>query len=110
MNRRQFDDGFAQRLFPFEMNLFEFGIGRREAALGADFERVFAINQRSTGGPTVMLLRIVESIEISAYLVADSSVVESYLMPRSRIGRPYLVSPICKKGASVELQSGLPCG
>ena len=47
------------------------------------------------GGPTVTFDRIVESSDRSAYFAPSSSVVLSKRMPRSRIGRPYLVSPIC---------------
>jgi len=53
---------------------------------------------------------MVESSESSAYLAASSSVVRWKRMPRSRIGRPYLVSPICRYGESSLAWSGLPCG
>ena len=48
------------------------------------------------GGPTVTFERMVESSESKAYLAASSSVVFSNRMPRSRMGRPYFVSPICR--------------
>ena len=62
------------------------------------------------GGPTVTFERIVESSESSAYFAASSSVVCSKRMPRSRIGRPYFVSPICRYGESSLACSGLPWG
>src|SRR6059058_851263 len=52
----------------------------------------------SIGGPTVTLERIVESRDSSAYFAASSSVVLSKRTPRSRMGRPYFVSPIWRYG------------
>ena len=37
-------------------------------------------------------------------------VVRSYRTPRSRIGRPYLTSPICRNGESSVARSGFPWG
>src|SRR5579859_878939 len=50
---------------------------------------------RSMGRPTEMLLRMVESKEISAHLAASRYGV-ALLSTRSRMGLPYLLSPIWK--------------
>src|ERR1700721_1110705 len=55
----------------------------------------FLYNNRSKGGPTVTLERMVASRERRAYFAATSREVVDW-MPRSRIGRPYLHSPRCK--------------
>ena len=48
---------------------------------------------------TERLLRMVESKDTSTHLAASSSVVVASIT-RSRIGLPYLVSPVCKNGVS----------
>ena len=45
------------------------------------------------GGPTLALLRIVESMETSAQRAATSRLTPGWMM-RSRIGFPYFSSPI----------------
>ena len=46
-------------------------------------------------GPTAALLRMVESMETKAHISAASNGMVRSMM-RSRIGRPYLTSPICR--------------
>ncbi len=53
----------------------------------------------SMGKPTARFDRIVEVNEIRATLTASSSGV-SKVTTRSRIGLPYLCSPICRYGVS----------
>src|ERR1700687_2559295 len=53
---------------------------------------------------------MVESSESSAYFAASSRVVRWKRMPRSRMGRPYLVSPIWRYGEASLACSGVPRG
>lgn len=64
---------------------------------------------RSSGGPTEMLERMVESSETSAQRAASSRLV-SPRITRSRIGLPYFSSPICRYGVSGEEAMQLPSG
>ena len=48
------------------------------------------------GRPTERLERMVESKLTSVHLVASGSCVVSYLITRSMMGLPYLLSPIWK--------------
>jgi len=61
------------------------------------------------GRPTDRLERMVESNEISVHLMACASGVR-WLMTRSRMGLPYLDSPICRYGVSGVASMKLPCG
>jgi len=54
---------------------------------------------RSIGSPTARFDRIVDVNEISATLTA-SAIGVSKLITRSRMGLPYLCSPICRYGVS----------
>ena len=54
------------------------------------------------GGPTVRLLRMVESMETKPQRTAVSKLISGPII-RSRIGLPYLLSPICKKGVSLDV-------
>ena len=56
-------------------------------------EAVVAIEQAFQRGPTVAFERIVESIDSRPQRMAISGDVSGWIM-RSRIGLPYLVSPI----------------
>ncbi|MOA23038.1 hypothetical protein D3C78_1436380 [compost metagenome] len=62
---------------------------------------------KSSGRPTEMFDRKVESMEISAHLAASSSEV-SGRSTRSRMGLPYLASPIWKYGHSWPASMKLP--
>ena len=57
--------------------------------------------------PTDRLLSMVESKDTSTHLVASSSVALE-LTPRSRMGLPYLASPVCRKLVSVPASMKLP--
>ena len=76
------------------LDALQVGVLRGEAAVAADAQVVGLVDDRSIGGPTVTFERIVESSEIKADLTASSSVVSRNRTPRSRMGRPYLLSPI----------------
>ncbi|MNO06386.1 hypothetical protein D3C81_2281430 [compost metagenome] len=67
------------------------------------------ISARSTGRPTDRLERMVESSDTIAVRAASSSRVCGRRM-RSRIGLPYLDSPICRNGVSGEAAIALPSG
>ena len=67
-------------------------------------------HSRAKVQPVLGLDGALESMLISAYLDASSSVVKWKRMPRSRIGRPYLASPIWRYGESSVALTGLPCG
>ena len=54
------------------------------------------------GGPTVKLLRMVESMETNPHKAAVSRLISLEMM-RSRIGLPYLLSPIWRYGVSREV-------
>ena len=57
----------------------------------------FFITAKSIGGPTVKSLFKVESIDINAHL--DASPIETFgVIALSKIGFPYLTSPITKYG------------
>ena len=57
---------------------------------------------KSMGGPTVKSLFMVESKETNAQRAA-SPMDNSFLISRSKIGLPYLVSPNCRKGLISEV-------
>src|SRR6202022_3683503 len=69
----------------------------------------FLYNNKSKGGPTVTFERMVASRERRAYLAATSREVVAW-MPRSRIGRPYLLSPSCRYKESSVAARGFPWG
>jgi hypothetical protein len=57
--------------------------------------------------PTERLLSIVESNETSTHLVASSRVAFD-VTARSRMGLPYLASPVCRKIVSVPASMKVP--
>ena len=67
------------------------------------------ITARSSGIPTDRFDRRVESIDSSTAFLA-SRIVVSGVTTRSRIGLPYLCSPICRKGVSGVASMWLPSG
>ena len=62
--------------------------------IAEDFDN-FSASRQAHFSPAVALERMVESIDSSAQRIAVSGGVSSWMM-RSRIGLPYLVSPICR--------------
>jgi hypothetical protein len=73
----------------------EIGIGSFKPDGEAEGHRVAPVDERSIGGPTDTLERMVESKEISAHFTASFRLVLGWMM-RSRIGLPYFTSPIWK--------------
>ena len=68
-----------------------------------------SITARSSGIPTDRFDRSVESIDRSTAFCPSERLVAGFTT-RSRIGLPYLCSPICRKGVSSVASMKLPSG
>ncbi len=99
--------GGAERGAPAFAEVVEIGLARLDPVQHLVGEASRWIVTRSIGMPTPRLDRMVESIEIRPSFMASSRLVPN-LMARSRMGLPYLCSPICRKGVSSVASMKLP--